>query len=720
MDDVLKAARKGKSETVEEAWMQALEQDEVPWEELIEVGRALCRGGNEETAESLLWFLISTLRESGQEADALKVALEGMQGLPTSDTLRAEAMDMYPNVHQDEWHQSLLDLTLGNEDLDGAEAISRLHALETFSPGHYVRVDPGARIGRIKGLDPDKGLEIQFESREQCFALDKLEELQDVPEDDIRAMVIFEKDRLARLADEDPVELLTLVLNTFGGRMNLKRLRRYVLPALKDTTWGRWWSSVKKRVERAPTVGMTGGSKPDLFVRSEPVTRAEQLRKEFDRTDREDKPSQALHVMKECPSDADGRSDLLHHVAGELTSLIDASDDDAMKLGALAVLRQMAEQYPDLQSDMESIAESVLEQVNVEEAVISRLDNRRITRAVLERLPKWQPDHWPELFVRLIPNMPEAACRRCAERLQAAGHDDRLGEAANAVLRAPSPHAGAVMWLWKSVTGSSRSTVFADVSQLGVLRKLMSTLVSLARPGEMPKKKRKKLLSKARDALLSAGESAIEEAVSEASDDQISALMALVERNQGLTKRVRARAARSIRAARPELFRTSTPPWKQNVIYTTEEGRKARNEQYEYIVNERMPEVIKEIGEAAELGDLSENAEYTAALEERGRLSTQAATIKDELSRARIITEEMAASNRVTIGTRVKVRDIDSGEKRTLTFLGPWDAEPSDGIYSYQAPLSQKFMGKTPGDTVTVQRGGEDRTYEIEEIEPAI
>jgi transcription elongation factor GreA len=723
MEDVLKAARKGKTEVVEDAWMEALERDQVPWKQLIEVGKVLARAGEEDAAESQLWFLVTSLQDDEDPAAALEVALGGLAALPGSDPLREEAMGLYREVHgENERTDALMALTLGEDDLDGAEAVERLRTLEAYSPGSYVRVDPGAKFGRVAGLDPDAGLEVDLGGRSRHFPMAQLDKLQHVEPDDVRALVVFEKDRLADLAEEDPEQLIGMVLETFGGRMNLKRVRRYVLPALGNRTWGRWWSSVRKKIEQSPRIGSTGGRSPDLFVRAEPVDRAEQLRRRLDRAKGLQKLSEARDILGETPQDEGRRRELLTHISEELVDLADRSAPDAhgLRLGALAVLEEVAREAPDAVPEESVDVQQVLEEIDLRQGLTADLLESAMMTTVLEHLPSWMPERWGGVVGEMMPDLPEKGCRWAAGRLASEGDGELLEEAAETILATPNPHPGAVIWLWKAATGENVDPALEGINRLSLLRKLLSVVASVSRGGEMPKKKRKAMLSRARNALLSAGEGAIEEAAQEASDEEISALMAQVERNQGLTRKVRARAARSIRAARPELFRTSIPAWKQKVIYTTEKGRQKRAEQYDYIINERMPEVIREIGEAAELGDLSENAEYTAALEERGRLSEQAGQIKDELSRARIITHELASASHVTVGTHVQVRDTESGEERELTFVGPWDAEPSDGVYSYQAPLSQKFMGKTTGERVTLTVSDEKRTYEIEQIEPAV
>jgi transcription elongation factor GreA len=196
--------------------------------------------------------------------------------------------------------------------------------------------------------------------------------------------------------------------------------------------------------------------------------------------------------------------------------------------------------------------------------------------------------------------------------------------------------------------------------------------------------------------------------------------MRLADRSGGLTRTARGDLLRLLRSCRPDLFGKETPPWEEDVIYTSVAGLEKRRGQLDYIANKRLPEVIRELGEAARLGDLSENAEFTAAVEERGRLAAETERMRKEIGKARLISPEMARTDCVTVGARVRARNLDSGEVETLTFLGPWDADPPAGIYSYRAPLALAFMGKRVGEEVSFESPGGLRRWEVLETGPAL
>jgi transcription elongation factor GreA len=157
----------------------------------------------------------------------------------------------------------------------------------------------------------------------------------------------------------------------------------------------------------------------------------------------------------------------------------------------------------------------------------------------------------------------------------------------------------------------------------------------------------------------------------------------------------------------------------QSVIYCTEEGIRRRNEEYEQLINVELPKIFAAIGKAAAFGDLSENAEYTAALDERARLTKKAEEMVEELRRAKPIDAGLLLEGTVTIGSQVRVRDVASGQERTFAFLGPWDADLEKNRLDYRAPLAQAFMGHEVGSTVRAELGGKTSQFEILEIQPA-
>ena len=165
----------------------------------------------------------------------------------------------------------------------------------------------------------------------------------------------------------------------------------------------------------------------------------------------------------------------------------------------------------------------------------------------------------------------------------------------------------------------------------------------------------------------------------------------------------------------PELRSEEEPEFWEDAtsIYVTADGLRRREAEFRELTEVKLPANFEQIGRAREFGDLSENAEYTSALEERDQLTQRATEIQEELEKAKTLEPDMVDASRVGLGTRVRLERVGSGEEIEYAVLGPWDGGPEDGVVNYQSPLAQALMGHESGEEVDVQLPGGVETYRI-------
>jgi transcription elongation GreA/GreB family factor len=324
---------------------------------------------------------------------------------------------------------------------------------------------------------------------------------------------------------------------------------------------------------------------------------------------------------------------------------------------------------------------------------------------------------WRSFCADIMPLVGRAACAAVARQLAAEGASDALTVAQQQIVARTDANPGALAWLWRECAGSNAPP---DIDPVQVAIGLLTTAAALVRMADLTSQQRKDRLNEVRSALFVRDGAVLRAVLEEATRDQLAMVKAIVEFNPGLTEQRRGQLNDLLRRTAPALFEKVVPPWEEPVIYTTEAGLDRRRAELEEIVHVRLPKVIEEIGQAAGFGDLSENAEYTAAVEERARLANQAARIQREIADARIIIRPDTWPSYVTLGTRVRLRNLATGREEMMTFLGPWDARPEQGIYAYNAPLGLAFMGRDVGEAVSFDTGGEVRRWEVLEVSPAV
>ncbi len=130
----------------------------------------------------------------------------------------------------------------------------------------------------------------------------------------------------------------------------------------------------------------------------------------------------------------------------------------------------------------------------------------------------------------------------------------------------------------------------------------------------------------------------------------------------------------------------------------TPEGYEQARKRLDHLKNVEMPRVQKALGEAREMGDLSENAEFDAAREEMWKLDTMIGELETKLSLAEIFDPKKMNLDTVAIGATVKVEDVDRRGKDEFMLVG--EGEIRDGVdtVSVTSPLGAALIGKKVGE----------------------
>ena len=137
-------------------------------------------------------------------------------------------------------------------------------------------------------------------------------------------------------------------------------------------------------------------------------------------------------------------------------------------------------------------------------------------------------------------------------------------------------------------------------------------------------------------------------------------------------------------------------------VYLTHEGLKKAEERLEYLKAVRRSEVAERIKQAKEFGDLSENSEYDDAKNEQAFIEGEIQNLERMLRNAVVIKENDTASNLVSVGSKVSVRDESNKEEFSYTIVGTAEADPFADKISNESPLGKSLLGKKNGEIVEV------------------
>ena len=115
------------------------------------------------------------------------------------------------------------------------------------------------------------------------------------------------------------------------------------------------------------------------------------------------------------------------------------------------------------------------------------------------------------------------------------------------------------------------------------------------------------------------------------------------------------------------------------------------------------PAIAKQISEARDKGDLSENAEYDAAKEAQGLLETRISILKEKIANAVVIDESKLSTDKVQILNKVEIKNTKNNAKMTYTIVPESEANLKEGKISIKTPIAQALLGKKVGDIVEVK-----------------
>ncbi|HXB40418.1 MAG TPA: transcription elongation factor GreA [Bacteroidia bacterium] len=154
----------------------------------------------------------------------------------------------------------------------------------------------------------------------------------------------------------------------------------------------------------------------------------------------------------------------------------------------------------------------------------------------------------------------------------------------------------------------------------------------------------------------------------------------------------------------------------QPISYFTEEGLKKLQDEVHFLKTKERANITRQIAEARDKGDLSENAEYDAAREAQGLLEARIAKLEDTLSNARLVDTSQVDTSKVSILTKVKVKNLKNSQTVQYTLVTQSEANLKEGKISVDSPIGKGLMGKKVGDKVEITVPAGTIPFQIVEI----
>jgi transcription elongation factor GreA len=155
-------------------------------------------------------------------------------------------------------------------------------------------------------------------------------------------------------------------------------------------------------------------------------------------------------------------------------------------------------------------------------------------------------------------------------------------------------------------------------------------------------------------------------------------------------------------------------------IYLSREGFDRLKKELDELKQYKRPEIAKKISEARDFGDLKENAEYHAAKEAQVVLEAKILKLEQTMNRARIVKKEDMAKDKITILSRIKLKDLLRNMEVEYTLVSPEESNFKENKISTTSPVGKALLGKKRGDVVEIQVPAGTLRYKVLDLKLSI
>lgn len=574
------------------------------------------------------------------------------------------------------------------------DKVERLHGVMGYDVGTIVAME-GRGVGTIVDAN------FQLESFKVDFAHHAAlnvgfraapKMLEPLPPEHILRRKVEDPESLAKLAADDPPQLLRVVLESRGRELTAGEVRKDLTGVVDDARWTSFWNAARKH----PQVVVHGKGRQTYTWAASSDHAVEAVWSKFDAAP----PRKQLELLRrEGLRDAE----LLARMAASLDALGRrvAANDPGLAFEIWASLERAGAAPADGDDAPYSPASLLAGSASRAKALLAGVEDRSL-REQAYREVHLDRDDWREIFHERLPR--EEDPRALDLMYDALRGDDEttlpkdLGSFLDGVLARPHRSPGAFVWLAERAA-SDLALILRNPQRL-----LQQIFAAMGR--DEFKEHRPRLR-----ALLEKGGTA-SKVFPELTEEQAPAAADAIHRAGYLEDYEREELQRALELSFPSLRGEAA---KSDVLWATEASIQAKRAQLDDITRRELPANRKAIEEARAMGDLRENFEYKSARQRHQFLTALASKLQAELSRAKAIDFSRVEPTQVRLGTRCVLVD-GAGARRTLAVLGPWESAPEAGVISYESELAQKLLGKTVGDAV---EGSEGHSETVESIEVA-
>ena len=565
-------------------------------------------------------------------------------------------------------------------------------------------------FGRIKTVDTVFArFMIDFENKaghmmDLAFAA---ESLKPIAKDHILARKASDPEALRQMAATQHLELVKLVLNSYGGKATVDQIQQALVPDVIGCDWKKWWEAARRELKKDGHFQVPLKKSDPIIYQTKEVSLQDRLMEGF-RTAKGLKArlviaTELLRNAHDLTDKAAAATEVIAMFNTEILSY--QRTQPAVALEAIFARDDMREMAGSPPGEGEITAQAIWVQDSKLGPLLEQLPASKHRRA-LESFKAANPEHWHDALQAALNSVSAKLCHELAGLLIQEGKIEQLKETVARLVSQHTASSELLLWLAKD-----RNDSFADILGPEVFRAMLTAMER----DQFNERRSNRL----RDFILDDQELLVEligSADFEVIKDLTRALQLSPSFDDMDKRSLLARIVKSYPAI--QVLISGEQSKQETHLLVSWESLERRKNEYHELVEKKIPANSREIAVARSYGDLSENHEYKAAKEMQKLLMTRKADLETQLVRARGTDFAAARTDVASIGTVVHATDLATNQPEHFSILGAWDSDPEKDIVSYLSPVAQSLLGHKVGDEVEFEIHGVLHRHRVEAIQP--
>lgn len=673
---IFQALKKKDFDTVEDIWIQLVDAENIRIDFALTVAHKLESLEENERAFTLLdIYLLSIENIEPLPQNAIDISKNMLNIDADCLEVRKRLGDYYRRIYKDCTEiDNFLDKVDIRRTKNVKNAIGMLEKLLNFCPGKYV-MHKSWGIGKIRSIDILFGkIFVGFQSYpEHPIDLDlAFSILSPLSDDDFNVLKIENRDFLISLKNENPSQLIKLILKQETS-ISQDRLKTLLSGIVNNKDWTGFIERLKKTLK---TQGVKLERKGKHYVFEPLLLKIVDTKTSLDEIESmahtQDKIDMLLSIMEEKL----GSKEMQKWKSLAQKILNDENIDAKTKINLIFAQYELTGDKNEIVKTLDFMLKNT--QITDLEILMNKLPKRVYKKEFLQFVSNKNYRFIEKMFLETTDDWLRGYCEKILEK------QGKIENLRLKVLEIPNKYPLCFLYLLEKIIKSKEKNK-PGVKPIIFFEILLELIVN----------KDAKQKARAKSVFSRYCFDIYRWVLDTASKEEIEIVLDIIKKSEYIDSEDKKAFERLAEIKHPVLMQKPS----RDFFYSTKEALKKKKQEFDRLVKVEIPANSEAIGKAARQGDLSENFDYISAKEKQKRLTYRINMLRNELAKARPIEEASYIDGQVGIGTEILALDLESGKRREILILGPWDRHPTKEIISHTAPLASELLGKKIGDT---------------------